>query len=158
MHGCQALLKTAGLPSLQVSTGALPSTSENHLVVSMHWDGMRVGVAEWPSPDLTAFCYLGADQHHWFYLKNNFIYLFLAVLGPHCCLWKFSSFREWGLLSCGRAQTLEHTGFSNFNTWSQQLQLAGSRAQEFVAPLHVGSFRTRDQTHVSCIGRSTLQH
>ena len=46
VHGCQALLKTAGLPSLQVSTGALPSTSENHLVVSMHWGGMRVGVAE----------------------------------------------------------------------------------------------------------------
>ena len=46
MHDCQALLNIAGLPSLQVSIGVLPSTSENHLVVSMHWDGVRVGVAE----------------------------------------------------------------------------------------------------------------
>ena len=27
-----------------------------------------------------------------------FIYLFLAVLGLHCCTWAFSSCGEWGLL------------------------------------------------------------
>ena len=31
---------------------------------------------------------------------NSFIlfYLFLAVLGLHCCVWAFSSCGEWGLL------------------------------------------------------------
>ena len=28
----------------------------------------------------------------------NYIYLFLAVLGHHCCMWDFSSCGEWGLL------------------------------------------------------------
>ena len=27
-----------------------------------------------------------------------FIYLVLGVLGPHCCMWAFSSCSEWGLL------------------------------------------------------------
>ena len=39
-------------------------------------------------------------------LKGSFLfaYLFLAVLGLHCCTWAFSSCGEWGLLSvavCG---------------------------------------------------------
>ena len=37
------------------------------------------------------------------FLKNYllfiyFIYLFLAALGLHCCVWVFSSCGEWGLL------------------------------------------------------------
>ena len=35
------------------------------------------------------------------FFKNNFIYfiyLFLAVLGLHCCMWAFSSCGEQGLL------------------------------------------------------------
>ena len=39
-------------------------------------------------------------SHHFsFFLKINlFIYLFLAVLGFHCCAWAFSSCGEQGLL------------------------------------------------------------
>ena len=47
----------------------------------------------------------------------------------------------------------------------QQPQLPGSRAQAqrlwgtgLVAPQHVGSSRTRDGTHVSCISRPTLHY
>ena len=32
------------------------------------------------------------------FLKNKFIYLFLAALGLRCCTWAFSSSGEWGLL------------------------------------------------------------
>ena len=32
------------------------------------------------------------------FLKNKFIYLFLAALGLHCCTWAFSSCGERGLL------------------------------------------------------------
>ena len=56
-------------------------------------------------------------------------------------------------------------GFSSCGTWAQQLWLTGSRAQAQqlwhtspVAPRHVGSSRTRDQTRVPCIGRRTLNH
>ena len=54
------------------------------------------------------------------FLKKLFIYLFLAVLGLHCCAWAFSSCCEKGLLfiavrrlliavaSHCRARALEH--------------------------------------------------
>ena len=32
------------------------------------------------------------------FLFLNFIYLFLAALGLHCCVWAFSGCGEWGLL------------------------------------------------------------
>ena len=32
------------------------------------------------------------------FLKNLFIYLFLAALGLRCCAWAFSSCCKWGLL------------------------------------------------------------
>ena len=32
------------------------------------------------------------------FVLNHFVYLFLAVLGLHCCAWAFSSCGEWGLL------------------------------------------------------------
>ena len=34
----------------------------------------------------------------YFIIFFKFIYLFLAVLGLHCCTWVFSSCGEWGLL------------------------------------------------------------
>ena len=55
--------------------------------------------------------------------------------------------------SCCRAQALEHTDFSNCSSWAQQLRHMG-----LLAPQHEGSFQTRDQTHVSFIGRQILHH
>ena len=59
------------------------------------------------------------------FFKNNFIYLFLAVLDLCCCARLFSSCGKWGLLSscsvqaslcggfsCCRARALGRTGFS----------------------------------------------
>ena len=88
----------------------------------------------------------------------------------------FSSCSEWGLLasrsashcggfSCCRARGLGYACFSSYGTWAQQLWLLGSRAQAqqlwhtgSVAPQHMGSSQTRDQTHVSYIGRQILYH
>ena len=69
-----------------------------------------------------------------------------------------------GGFSCG-AWASRCTGFSSCSTWAQQLWLAGCRAQAqqlqcmgLVALQHVGSFWTRDQTRVPCIGRWILNH
>ena len=39
-------------------------------------------------------CYLVV----YFFFFNEFIYLFLAALGLHCCVWAFSTCSERGLL------------------------------------------------------------
>ena len=49
--------------------------------------------------------------------------------------------------SCCRAQALEHS----LRAWAQYLWHMG-----VVDPWHAGSSRTRDRTHVSCIGRQIL--
>ena len=72
----------------------------------------------------------------------NFVYLFLAMLGLHCCVGIFYSCKEQGMLSrggawafhcgdytCYGAQALGCTGFSSCGTWHQQLWLPSSRAQ-----------------------------
>ena len=88
------------------------------------------------------------------------IYLFLATLGLHCCMWAFTSCGGWELLcSCGaqvshcRARALECTGFSCCSSRAQWLW-----HECLVAPKHVESSRTRDWTHVPCIGRWILNH
>ena len=57
----------------------------------------------------------------------SFIYLFMAVLGLHCCVLAFSSFGKHcgartshchDFFCCG-AMDSRHTGFSNCNKWAQ---------------------------------------
>ena len=81
------------------------------------------------------------------------MYLFLAVLGLHCC----TRASHCSGFSCCGARTL--------GSRAQQLWLAGYRAQaqqlwrmDLVAPRHVGSSRTRGRTCVPCIGRRILNH
>ena len=80
-----------------------------------------------------------------FFFLNNFIYLFLAVLVLHCCAGfslvaasgvsrGYSSLQCVGfsllwlpLRSNKRSGLLWCVGFSNCSTWSQELQLLGSR-------------------------------
>ena len=89
------------------------------------------------------------------------IYLFLAVLGlllsflcvGFLCLW------QTGLLSsCGVRAS--HCG--GFSCWGAQalgcVGLSSWGHMGLVALQHVGSSRTRDQTHVPCIGRQILIH
>ena len=42
--------------------------------------------------------YLEIFMFSFFFFFNKFIYLFLVVLGLHCCARAFSSCGEWGLL------------------------------------------------------------
>ena len=53
--------------------------------------------------------------------------------------------------SCCRAQALGLVGFSSFGF--QALHHRLSRCIDLIVPRHVESSWTRDQTHVSCIGR-----
>ena len=70
---------------------------------------------------------------------------------------------RWLLLL--RSTGSRHVRFSSCGMRAQELWLVGSRVQAqqlwsvgLVAPRHVGSSRTRDRTHVSCIGRQILNH
>jgi len=117
------------------------------------------------------------NGHFIFLLVFNCIYLCLTVLGLHYCAGfspvqrvratpqlQRAGFSLWWLLvlwSTGsrahRLQQFWHTG--------SVVVFPGSRAQAlrlwctgWVSPWHVGSSRTRDQTHVTCIGRQTLYH
>ena len=70
-----------------------------------------------------------------FLLFNSLI---LAVLGLRCCLWAFSSCREWGLLSgCGAAPS--HYGILLQSTGSRVPQLQQLWHRGLVALQHVGS-------------------
>ena len=69
-----------------------------------------------------------------------------------------------GLRSCS-VRVLGCTGFSRCGSQAQYLSLAGCRTQAqqlwhmgLIAPRHVGSSWTRDQTRVPCIGRQILNH
>ena len=103
-----------------------------------------------------------------FFFFFNFIYFLGAALGL-CFAWTFSSCSEWGLsfivlcrllivvASLGVEHRLQTHGLS---TWAHRPQ---SQAQQLwptnlVAQQHVESSRSRDQTHVPCIGRQILIH
>ena len=86
-----------------------------------------------------------------------FYFLFLVVLGLHCCARGLSLIAEWELLY------LQCAGFSL--RWLLLLLSMGSRAWAqqswrtgLVALRHVGSSRTRDRTRIPCIGKWFLNH
>ena len=64
-----------------------------------------------------------------------FIYLFLAVLGLHCCAWAFSSCSKWGLFSSWCEWASHCGGFSCFGagvlgTWASVVAAPGLRCPE----------------------------
>ena len=74
-------------------------------------------------------------------LRNNFIYLFLAVLGLCCCVGfpRVVAIRGYSLscgaqaphcsgFSCCRAQALGHRGFSSCGSWTLELGLSSCGA------------------------------
>ena len=80
-------------------------------------------------------------------------YLFLTLLTLHCSTQAFSTCSEQGgLLSACSAQSSHCAGFSC------GAQAVGHRHTGLVAPQHVGSSQTRDQTCGPCIGRQILNH
>ena len=87
-----------------------------------------------------------------------YIYLFLAALGLCCCARAFSSSGQQGLLF-----VVVH-GFliavASFVV-EHRLQVRGLQQlwhTSLAVLRHVGSSRTRDRTHVPCIGRWILNH
>ena len=97
---------------------------------------------------------------HWVFVPVRGLCLVAASRG-------YSSLRcagfslRWLLLL--RSTGSRHAGFSSRGTWAQQLWRTSSRAQAqqlwrtgLVSLRHVGSSRTRDRTHVPCIGRRIL--
>ena len=116
-----------------------------------------------------------------FFLISLFIYLFIYFW----LRWVFVAARELSLVVVSRGYSSlwcavffslqwllmlrstgsRRAGFSSCGSRAQQLWLVGSRAQAqqlwhtgLVARRHVGSSRTRDRTHVPCIGRRILNH
>ena len=75
----------------------------------------------------------------------------VAVSKGSFLLWCSGFSLQWLLLLWSSGS--RHMGFSNCCAWAQQLQLTG-----LVAQRQVWSSQTRDQTHVSCIGRHILYH
>ena len=93
------------------------------------------------------------------------MYLFLAALGLHCCPWAFFTCSRWELLFTPGPGHLAAVASPVLERRLQQLQLVGSRVlgqslwrTGSVAPQHLGSSQTRDQTHIPCIGRQILNH
>ena len=110
-------------------------------------------------------------QPLFFFNINLFIYLFIfgCVGSSLLCVGFLQLWRVGATLRCG-AQASHCSDFSccgapALGEPAQQSGLAGSRAQAqqlwrtgLVAPLRVGSSRTRARTRVPCIGRWLLNH
>ena len=113
-------------------------------------------------PHLAPGAQLSYGSH---FLKKLYIfnYLFLAVLGLHCCLGFSLVVVSGGIsslqcgFSCCRAWTLGCMGSvgaaPGLYSTSKQLWCAG-----LVALWQVGSSQIRDGNHVSCIGCQVLYH
>ena len=105
-------------------------------------------------------------NHCWVRVTFFKILLVFVYFGLY---WVFSAARAllW-LWRVGVTLQLWCAVFSCCRAWAlglQQLQLPSSRAHSqwlwhtgLLASRHVGSFRTRDRTHVSCISRWILYH
>ena len=75
----------------------------------------------------------------------------VVVSRGYFLLWCVGFSLQWLLLL--RSTGSRHVGPSSCGTRAQQLWCTG-----LVASGHMGSYRTRDQTHVPCIGRRILNH
>ena len=103
---------------------------------------------------------LGSVHFISFFFINLFILfiLFLAALGLRCCARAFSSCSERRLLLVAVRGLLIAVASLVADHGLQVCGLQQLWHTGLVAPWHVGSFRTRAQTHVPCIGRQILNH
>ena len=99
------------------------------------------------------FSTYGENLYLYCYLKKKlfmYLILFLAALGLHCCLWAFSSCREWGLclivLHCFSLWWLLFRGALAQYLWHMGLDCSG----------HEESSQNRDWTHVPALAGGFL--
>ena len=154
------------LPSTHSSVNITPELARqfvfaSFIIIRWGWSGL-LGPTVWSQ--VSAFsCVLGRRRMHLFFfflhLKKS-VDLFLVALGRCCCTWALSRCGSGGCsLLRGKSfwllwpLLLRSTGFSSCITWAQSLGRTG-----LVAPRHVESSQTRDQTRVSCIARQTPIH
>ena len=93
-----------------------PKSDEKEKVVlngirSAHWEGKKIA-ATFRNRKWTRL----KSNYQWFFKKS--IYLFLAMLGFHCCTWAFFSCSKWGLLSSCGALASHCGGFSSCRVWA----------------------------------------
>ena len=88
-------------------------------------------------------------------LKNTYIYLFLAALGPACCAGAFSS-SEQGLLSSCRFLIVVASLLAEHGLLAHGLQWLWFRGLDGL--VISGIFQTRDQTCVPCVDRWLFNH
>ena len=126
-------------------------------------------------------CYLVIlTAQDFFFFKIYFYFLAVVFVAPHglslvagsggCSLGTCVGFSSSGLLITVASVFLTDPGLqlhgcSNCSTWAQQWWCMGCRAQGqqlwdtgLIAPWHVGSSQTRNQTGVPCIARQILDH
>ena len=99
------------------------------------------------------------------------IYLFLALLGLPCCvgfplmwpvggtLWLHCTGfscedRLWDM----RASVVATCGLSSCSSWALEHRLSSCGSRALGALSHIASSQTKDQTHISFIGRRILYH
>ena len=120
-----------------------------------------------PLPYVPYYFYKFIYLYIYFWLYQVFVAVcrlsLVAASRGYSLLWCTDFSLQWLLLLWSMGS--RRMGFSSCGMQAQQLWLTGSRAQVqqlwcmgLVAPRHVGSSQTRDQTHVPCIGRQILNH
>ena len=182
-HGLQALrLSSCGAWAQQLwLTGSRAQAQQlwhTGLVVPRMWDPPRPGVKP-TSPALAGGFLTTAPSwksYLLFFIKGfffnfYFIYLFFGCVGSSLLhrdflqLWRAGAALHCGAWAshCGGFSLVAEHGLQAYGL--QQLWLVGSSAQAqwlwytgLVAPWHVRSSQTRDQTHVPCVGRRILNH
>ena len=107
-----------------------------------------------------------------FFFKILFIYFHFCSCWVFRCSFKgFLQLRQAGAtlccgawashccgFSCCRASVIGCVGFSSCDSQALELRHSSGGALGLVALCYVGSSRTRDQTHVSCIARQIPNH
>ena len=103
-----------------------------------------------------------------FFFKILFIYFHFCSCWVFRC--SFKGFLQLRTLCCGawashccgfsccRASVIGCVGFSSCDSQALELRHSSGGALGLVALCYVGSSRTRDQTHVSCIARQIPNH
>ena len=113
---------------------------------------------QWQSDVSAFYLFHGNTVADFFLLKQTYLHIYsLAALGC-CCILAFSSCREWGFLPSGGSWTWHWSSLSCLTAQALGCPLSRLRHMGLVAPRHMGSSWTRNETHDACIHKWILKH